>query len=61
MKCIHGDIREYRIKQVRLQILGEMLICQEGVMASLDCPILIGQDCVVLGQLLFNPTLIVGD
>lgn len=42
VKCINGDVREYKTKVVTLAIEGCKFRGRVGVIPQLDCPVLIG-------------------
>lgn len=42
MKYIHGNVHEYRTKELRLKIWGKAFVCRVWVMPCLDCPVLQG-------------------
>lgn len=42
--------------QVHLWISRHDFTCHIGVVPKLDCPVVMGRDCLVLGQLLSNST-----
>lgn len=40
LRCIHGDVKEYQIKQIHLKLRGHLLVFQVEVVFKLDCPVL---------------------
>lgn len=58
MKCIHGDVKEYRTKWEELTIGNQLYHCKVGVVPHLDCAVLIGRDCPLLPNLLKGRTAI---
>lgn len=42
MQCIHGDIHEYRMKKISLEIVGQIFTCRVGVVPRLVCAVLVG-------------------
>lgn len=42
MQCIHGDIREYRMKMVTIGIGSQIFTCRVGVVSQLNCGIQLG-------------------
>lgn len=38
VKCIHGDVGDYKMKVVTLVIEGHESSCRVGVMPQLECP-----------------------
>lgn len=51
MRCIHGDLKEYWMKQVRLKLWVQVFVCRVVVVSELDCPVLLGRDCPILQQI----------
>lgn len=45
MKCINGDVQEYKTKQVCLRVCGKEFMCMLGIVPQLDCLIVLGWDC----------------
>lgn len=51
LKCIHGDIKTYPTKVIKLYINDQTYWCMAGVVPNLDTPLLIDRDCPILCQL----------
>lgn len=51
LKCIHGDIKDYPTKVIRIEIGQKHFFCRAGVVAKLGAPLLIGRDCPIFQQL----------
>lgn len=54
VRCIHGDVRDYDIVDVTLEIDGQAYLLSVGVMDEAPYPVVIGQDVPVLAELLHN-------
>lgn len=52
MKCIHGDVRDYKTKWVEIQVGRQPYQCRVGVVPCLDYAVFIGRDCPVIQELL---------
>lgn len=52
VKCIHGNVKEYRTKWADISIGPQTFRCRVDMVPWLDCGVLIRKDCPILPQLL---------
>lgn len=50
LKCIHGDVKTYPTKVIKLSIDGHCYWCRVGIVPNLDIPLLIRRDYPILTQ-----------
>ena len=52
VRCIHGDESEHQTADVQVEIEGQSYLLNVGIMDSCPYPVVLGQDVLVLAELL---------